>query len=159
MNEIRCATCGCVNVPERSRSTKNNEHLERPRGYCYCTYDGAKEAFLLRSNFDGSCKHGVGIGWSVGASDIPAIKTAPVWCPRKLMFHPLQTSYERLQKVIETRLPRGLVWALDIWTGKYIAVDNRHGTAVTREFETARLCKGWLNSLISVEPDGAQHEV
>ena len=144
MDEIRCVDCGCVSVPERSKPTKNNAHLEKPRGYCYCTHEGAKATFMLRSNYGGGCKHGVGICWSVGASDTPSIKTAPVWCPRKLMYHPLLTSADRIRKVVETRMPHGLMWAYDGQSGKFIGVDNRTGEAWVEEFDRKRQCLEWL---------------
>ncbi len=159
MDDIRCVTCDCVNVPERSSKTKNNAHLERPRGYCYCTHVGAREALGLRGHYVSKNKNGVGICWTVGASDTPAIKTVPVWCPRKLMYHPMRTSYNKLLGVINSRLPLGLMWAYDPETGRYIGVDNREGEVRTKEFERASHCITWMNSLMSVESGASQFEV
>jgi hypothetical protein len=63
-----------------------------------------------------------------------------------------QVTPAELSAIIETREPRGLFFAPDNQSGKYVAVDNRNGEAWTEEFPTERRAIKWLDNEDNVFP-------
>lgn len=82
------------------------------------------------------------IAFTKGGSDEPDIKTAPKWCPRRLMETPREISKKAAYRVIDTRKPLGLFF-LKEGTG-YTGIDNRTGEAWTEEFTAKDDCLSWL---------------
>lgn len=139
-NDICCATCPMMEIIGRARYTRNNSHMARPRGDCFCKHPDAIAAFEM------FCPRGrrmAGfIAHTAKASDIPDIKTAPRWCPRKMYENPMEVNKQQASRVIETRKPRGMFFltADNVVTG----IDNRTGDAWTEDFATKRKCLMWL---------------
>lgn len=57
-----------------------------------------------------------------------------------------QVTPAELSEIIETREPRGLFFAPDHQSEKYVAVDNRNGEAWTEELPTERKAIKWLEN-------------
>lgn len=57
-----------------------------------------------------------------------------------------QVTPAELSAIIETREPRGLFFAHDHQSEKYVAVDNRNGEAWTEEFPSERKAIKWLEN-------------
>lgn len=138
-SDIRCATCPAMKMTGRARFTGNNSHIALPRGNCFCNHPDAHSAFEM------VCPHSPRmacfIAYTKGPSDKPNIKTAPKWCPRKMMAKPMEISKIQALQVIETRKPRGLFFVVgQVVTG----IDNRTGDAWTEDFATKRECLKWL---------------
>lgn len=73
---------------------------------------------------------------------MPDIKTAPRWCPRRLMMEPLEITKAEAYRVIDTRRPLGLFYLKE---GEgYTGIDNLSGDAWTEEFKTKEECLKWL---------------
>lgn len=138
-SDIRCATCPAMKMTGRARFTGNNDHMALPRGDCFCNHPDAHSAFELIC--PRSPRAACFIGYTKGSSDKPNIKTAPKWCPRKMMAKPMEISKIQALQVIETRKPRGLFFVVgQVVTG----IDNRTGDAWTEDFATKRGCLKWL---------------
>lgn len=137
---IRCAACPMMKLTGRARRTDNNDHLNRPRGACYCGHEEADAAFKLilpRASRATSF-----IAFTKGDTDGPDIKTAPRWCPRKIASEPRRISREDAKIIIESRHPYGLFFLQE--NGIYVGIDNHDGHAWTEEFSTKRTCLDWL---------------
>ena len=137
---IRCAACPMMKLTGWARHTDNNDHLNRPRGACYCGHEEADAAFKLilpRASRATSF-----IAFTKGGTDEPDIKTAPRWCPRKIASEPRKVSREDASTIIESRHPYGLFFLKD--GSVYVGIDNRGGDAWTEEFPTKRKCLEWL---------------
>ena len=141
-SDVRCAACPFMKLDGRARYTRNNDHMTRPRGECFCKHSDALAAFELicpRSH-----RAACFIGYTKESSDKPDIKTAPRWCPRKMAAKPMQISKIQGYQVIETRRPRGLFFVVgSVVTG----IDNRDGDAWTEDFPTKRECLKWLTDI------------
>lgn len=146
-NDIYCATCPMMKIIGRARYTDDNNHIVRPCGVCFCGHPDAIAAFELlcpcRRRMPGF------IAYTDRASDLPAIKTAPRWCPRKMYEKPVEINKQQASQVIETRKPRGMFFlaADNVVTG----IDNRTGDAWTEVFATKRKCLMWLRDYRSEE--------
>lgn len=55
-----------------------------------------------------------------------------------------KVSLEFAETVIETKEPRGLFWCL--FGDRYIAIDNKNGEAMKKDFGTKEGCFSWLKS-------------
>ena len=139
-NAIRCSACPMMKISGRAERTANSRHLARPRGYCNCTHPEAWDAF--RTVCPESTRMEGFIAFTKGGSDEPDIKTAPKWCPRRLMETPREISKKAAYRVIDTRKPLGLFF-LKEGIG-YTGIDNRTGEAWTEEFTAKDDCLSWL---------------
>ncbi len=138
-NNIRCATCPLMNLTGRARRTRSNSHMALPRGNCFCEHPDAIAAFEMIC--PRSPRMAGFIAFTAKGTDNPDIKTAPKWCPRKMLESPMQISKIQALQVIETRKPRGLFFVVGaVVTG----IDNRTGDAWTENFATKRECLKWL---------------
>lgn len=138
--DIRCSTCPMMKIPNRARRTANSWHMKRPRGNCYCEHPDMKDAFDLicprSSRMPGF------IAFTRKDSDEADIKTAPRWCPRRMMEKPLEISKAEAYRVIDARKPLGLFFLKE---GEgYTGIDNRSGDVWIEEFATKAECLKWL---------------
>ena len=140
-SDVRCAACLFMKLAGRARYTRNNDHITRPRGECFCKHPDALAAFELIC--PRSPRAACFIGYTKESSDKPDIKTAPKWCPRKIAENPMEISRKQAEEVIETRTPCGLFFVVEeVVTG----IDNRTGDAWTEDFATKRECLKWLKN-------------
>ncbi|MCI9166503.1 MAG: hypothetical protein HFF64_10970 [Oscillospiraceae bacterium] len=139
--DICCAICPRMTILYRANLNRNNDHLHRPRGSCFCKHPEAEAAFHLVCPRSGSTPGF--IAFTKRDSDKPDLKTAPRWCPRKLTAAPREVSKKTGDQIIRTRHPLGLFWLLD--NGIYVGIDNHDGNAWTEDFDTKCSCLEWLN--------------
>ena len=52
-------------------------------------------------------------------------------------------SYDQAVRIMDTRQPLGLFYALE--AGTYVGIDNSNGHAWTEAFPNLRKCKRWLS--------------
>ena len=137
---IRCAACPMMKMIGRARYTSNNDHLNQPRGDCYCRHPEAEAAFrLILPRASRAISF---IAYTRGGSNEPDIKTAPRWCPRMLACKPREIGKEDAAVIIERRHPYGLFYLKD--GSVYVGIDNSDGNAWTEEFSMKRKCLEWL---------------
>ena len=139
-SSICCATCPMMEITGRARCTDNNFHLSQPRGSCYCGHKEADAAFRLIC--PGSGRASGFIAFTRGATNVPDIKTAPRWCPRKIASEPREISREDADGIIESRHPYGLFFLKE--GDVYVGIDNSDGNAWTEDFPVKRKCLEWL---------------
>ena len=133
---IRCAACPMMKIIGRAKYTDNNHHLSQPRGSCYCGHEEADAAFRLICPRSGSASGF--IAFTKGSTNVPDIKTAPRWCPRKIASVPREISREDAAGIIERRHPYGLFFLKEGTV--YVGIDNRDGNAWTEDFAMKRKC-------------------
>ena len=140
-DDIRCATCPLMKLTGRARYTRNNDHITRPRGECFCKHPDAQAAFELAC--PRSPRMAGFIAYTVKDTDEPNITTTPKWCPRKMSENPVEISRQQAEQVIDTRKPHGLFFMVgEVVTG----IDNRTGDVWTEDFATKRECLKWLKN-------------
>lgn len=61
------------------------------------------------------------------------------------MFGICQISKEQALPIVLERKPKGLFFCKE--NHKFVGIDNSHGDAFVEEFDTACLCKDWLNGM------------
>lgn len=137
---IRCEDCGLMKIIGRAQLTRKNSHMVGTRGKCFCTHVDAEAAFHLICG-DSNAMPGF-IAFTAGGSDKPKIKTAPRWCPRKLLAEPKEVSKPEAYEIVTHRIPRGLFFLHE--GNGYTGIDNRCGEAWTEEFENKASCLRWL---------------
>ncbi len=141
-SDIRCSACPLMKIAGRAKYNGNNDHMDRPRGRCFCKHPDAEAAFKLVC--PQSPRNATFIAFTRGATDGPDIKTVPKWCPRKLAERPVEISKKQAYQVIDSRRPHGLFFLKD---GEvYVGIDNRTGDAWTEEFATKSDCLKWLKN-------------
>lgn len=147
-DKICCSGCHFMKVNGRALYTRNNSHLNRPRGDCFCSHPDAEAAFRVicpqSSRMPGF------ISFTKGSSDEPDIQGAPRWCPLRLCEKPREISGKAALQIIESRKPRGLFFHSDE-KGGYTGIDNRTGNAWCEEFPTKHACVKWLLSDCTAE--------
>lgn len=67
------------------------------------------------------------------------------------MFEICQISKKQALPIILERKPLGLFFCEE--NHRFVAIDNSHGEAFAEEFDTAELCKDWLNGMFEVCDD------
>ena len=147
-NKIRCSDCPMMKIPYRARENwLSRMRLGGSRGYCYCKHPDVVEVFdTLVGLWDKATGF---ICCTVGSSDTPALKTAPRWCPRKILTTPSELDLHGAYRVIEKRSPRGLFYHRE--GDVYVGIDNTTGDAWTEDFPTKAECIKWLTG-------GKKHE-
>lgn len=140
--DIRCSACPYLIVPIRNNVSTSNVGMSRPRGCCYCNHPNAPTE--LDKIVPGTAVGPGFIAYTKGYSDVPNIKTAPRWCPIKLMEEPKQISKRDAYKVITNREPRGLFFVKE--PAGYAGIDNMTGDAWTEDFKTKEECLRWLQT-------------
>lgn len=132
-NDIRCADCSLLAVRRRENGVAR-------RGQCYCLHSEALAAHeFLRHQ---SNREAGFVAFTKMDESKPDIKTAPRWCPRRMMEEPLEISKIDAYRVIDTRRPLGLFFLKE--GERYTGIDNRSGDAWTEEFGTKTECLKWL---------------
>jgi len=147
MIDIRCAGCQHMEITGRAEDTRNNAHLNQPRGRCFCRHPEAIEAFQVVC--PQSRRMAGFIAFTRGGTNIPDVKTAPRWCPLKLCRTPHQVDKATASQIITTFKPRGMFY-LRSETG-YTGIDNRSGDAWCETFRNKAACLKWLTSYDEAE--------
>lgn len=137
---VRCSDCHLMAITGRAAVTGNNSHFVGTRGRCHCKHPEAEEAFKFLCPDSGRMPGF--IAFTKRGSDEPDIKTAPRWCPRRMVEEPKEISKAEAYRVIDTRKPLGLFYLKE---GEgYTGIDNLSGDAWTEEFKTKEECLKWL---------------
>lgn len=132
-SDVRCADCLLLAVRRRENGIAR-------RGRCYCLHSEAlaSHEFLRRQ----SNRMAGFVAFTKPDTNKPDIKTAPRWCPRRMMEEPLEISKAEAYRVIDARKPLGLFFLKE---GEgYTGIDNRSGDVWTEEFATKAECLKWL---------------
>lgn len=132
-SDVRCADCLLLTVRRRENGIAR-------RGRCYCLHSEAlaSHEFLRRQ----SNRMAGFVAFTKPDTNKPDIKTAPRWCPRRMMEEPLEISKAEAYRVIDARKPLGLFFLKE---GEgYTGIDNRSGDVWTEEFATKAECLKWL---------------
>lgn len=70
----RCQECNYMSLIGRAEHNGNNRGLKGPRANCYCTHPKATDRCPRTTGF---------IDCTPPGENVPKIKTAPRWCPRR----------------------------------------------------------------------------
>jgi len=142
---ICCIGCPMMKMTRRADVTFSNIG-KTPRGYCFCQHPDAERLFK-EHNRKSLNKPGF-IAFTKPGSNQPDMKTAPRWCPRKLMgdnrtMQPKQITRKEAYVIIGTRKPLGRFYLPE--GNGYTGIDNMTGEAWVEEFPSMPDCLNWLN--------------
>lgn len=146
--KFHCSACHFMKVNRRALHTKNNSHLNQPRGDCFCSHPDAEAAFRVLC--PQSRRMPRFIAFTKGASGEPNIQGAPRWCPLRLCEKPREVSKKAALQIIECHKPEGLFFHVNE-AGGYTGIDNRTGDAWCEDFPSKHACVRWLTSDCTAE--------
>lgn len=134
-NDIQCAACQFMQVKPEKFSKRLNGRKKR-----FCTHSDAKiasKAICEKSETEPDF-----ISYTKDDGGEADIKTAPRWCPLKLMESPRKISKKAAYRIIDAQMPRGLFYLVE--GDNYVGIDNRTGDVWVEEFQTLQQCRKWL---------------